>query len=301
MTHGIPTTAREPVRWTPPALVTKTQIANDKAQREGGVVLDAPEIHIRVPTPYERDSWAATLVRGGVMHYSKKQVRDAFMAGLAFLTPDENEFAQAEHGMEMLWSYVDAQEKMHALQQQLFNELAEENLTRPVEQQRTTEQLIEEVEAEIKSEVEMPSQQRVRLVAIQQRIQNTYEPLRNMMADLAEQETRQRWLSIETYVVNWTGLPHTPIGNGRGGITRTEAIWLRKEIGEQAFNEVADLIYAMHGLDGDEEKNLASLIESYSALTGSTAAESMASDEPGSSKVEPTIETPDSASPATTD
>lgn len=301
MTHGIPITAREPVRWTPPALAIKAQIANDEALRKGNPVLEPAQVHIRVPTPFERDGWAAALVRGGVSYYSKKQIRDAFMAGLAFLTPDENQFAEAEHGMQMLWAYVDAQEKMHEQHQNRFNELAEANLNLPTDQQRTVEQMVAQVEEEIVSDVEMPSQQRVRLVAIQQRIQQSYEPLRNMMADLAEQESRTRWLSIETYVVGWSGLPHTPIGNGRGGITRTEAEWLRREIGEVAFNEAADLIYAMHGLDGDEEKNLASLIESYSVLTGSTATESMASSELGSSKGEPSTETPDSASPTTTD
>lgn len=75
---------------------------------------------------------------------------------------------------------------------------------------------------------------------------------------------------------------------------------MRAQVGYDAFEQLGEFIFAMHAIDGDEEKNLASLIESSSAPTGSTAAESMGNTELGSSTDEPSTPTPDVGSPKTT-
>lgn len=142
---------------------------------------------------------------------------------------------------------------------------------------------------------------RVRITAIQQDVVSRYAPLQKAFADLAEQEQKRAWLCIEMYVPTWKGLEHTPDGNGFGGITRLEAEWLRNELMSDAFEELGDYIFALHSIDGDEEKNLASLTESYSDPTGSLAAQSKEStvSESGTSTDGNITATPDTGSPKT--
>jgi hypothetical protein len=135
--------------------------------------------------------------------------------------------------------------------------------------------------------------------------------LQKVFADLAEQDARRAWLQAEVYVAGWrvenrtdeadTVLAYQPDGNGRGGLKKHEAEYLRRAIGQDAWMELSEFITALHSLDADEEKNLASLLASMSAQIGSTPSESKASSESGASTDVPISATPESESATTTE
>jgi len=267
----IPLSARAPIPFTPPALANRNREENVAREARGEKPLEPVKIIIRVPTMYERDSFASALVRGGVVNYSRRQIREMMLAGVAYLRPKED-FDELQERLAQLWAWEDAQKKCENDRMDRYAALQEENAQLPVKQ-RLTEQQIQDQVATIRPDVEMREADRISINAIQQDVMARYEPMMRCFADMAEHETQRRWICVETYVVNWQGLEHTPEGNGHGGIERREAEWLRAQIGGEAFDQLADLIFAMHWIDGDEEKNLASLIESSSALTGSTQQE----------------------------
>lgn len=300
---GIPLTARALADFTPPALLARniktTQIDNPERAAQGKPVLEPIMLKVRVPTMYERDAFSAALVRGGVVHYSRKQIRDLMLAAVEHLR-DKETFEQDCADLEELWAAADAQTKCQVERTDRYMQLMERDANRPKNKPAMTEQEMEDELQSIQPESVIDDKKRVRVTAIQQDLTSRYEPLQKAFADLAEQDTRRAWLCVESYVVTWKGLEHTPDGNGRGGITRDEAEWLRAQIGADAFEETADFIYALHGIDGDEEKNLASLIENFSAPIGSPRAESMASKINGTSTDEPSTATRGKGSRKTT-
>ena len=281
----IPLTARVPIDFTPMALAKRTPRVTFK---------------IRVPTPYERDAFAAELVRGGVVHYSRTQIRDLMLAGVAFLFPND-QFDQIRGELEELWQAGDAQQKCNQKRAERYVELLERQVSLPDDKKMTDEEMEADLQ-QIQPEVQIPETQRVRVTAIQQDVTSRYHPLQKAFADLAEQDIRRSWVCVESYVNGWDGLEFKPAGNGRGGITRTEAEWLRSHIGKEAFDQLGDFIFAMQSIDEDEEKNLALLIASTSAPIGSELAESMSeASRAGSSTDEPSTPIPDDASAKTTE
>lgn len=309
----VPLTARAPVKFTPPALAASIARENaDRARRNDAAVgvdpdwvvlepLPQVEIVCRVPTMYERDSFASMLVRGGVVHYSRNQIRDLMLAGVTHLFA-EDKFDDIRAELEELWQAGDATQDCQAKRTDRFIELMEKQAELPANRKMSDDDMNAELNA-IQPSVVISDAKRVKVTAIQQDITSRYPPLQMAFADLAEQDVRRHWLCVEVYVANWIGLEHTPTGNGRGGVTRDEAEWLRGKIGGEAFDELGGFIFAMHSIDGDEEKNLASLIESSSAQTGSQApaeSTSVLAKDHGSSTGVPFIETPGTASPKTT-
>jgi hypothetical protein len=296
-----PLTARAPVAFTPPTLAQKTLAENAERVKRGEEQVDAPVIMVRVPTMYERDSFASMLVRGGVVHYSRSQIRDLMLAGVAFLFDDEK-FDEVRGQLEELWQAGDSAKVCQDRRDQLFTELQERQSQLPAGKKMTSEQIEAQLLA-ITPEVQIPDAARVRITAIQQDITSRYEPLQKAFADLAEQDVKRAWLCVEIYTVNFRGLEHTPDGNGRGGLKREEVEWLRGAIGGEAFDELGDFIFRLHAIDGDEEKNLLSLIENTSAPTGSHLVVETMSDpesEAGSSADTPSGSTPATASRKTT-
>lgn len=300
---AIPLTARMPVEFTPPALLVRNQLIeaeNARRAERGEEPNDEIKIIVRVPTMYERDSFSAALVRGGVVHYSRKQIRDLMLAAASHLH-DDAEYDQLSADLQELWDAADAAHECQQLRTDRYIALMEQQKNLPKSAKRMGEDELEAELQTIQPKSVIDDLKRVRVTAMQQDLTSRYEPIQKAFADLAEQDTRRAWLCVEIYVVNWYGLHFKPDGNGRGGITRAEAEFLRVQIGAEAFEQLADFIYAMHGIDGDEEKNLASLIENSSAPIGSTLAESMASNEAGTSTDTPIGPTPESGSPKTTD
>jgi hypothetical protein len=278
---SVPLTAsRGPVDFTPLALI----------DREPPIV-----IKVRVPTPYERDAYASALVRGGVVHYSKQQIRDLMLAGVVAMYPEEK-FDDIRSDLTELWACGDEEQRVRRLQQERLAELLDvPEGTDPPDNKEL------EVELEkIVPEVTMDAQKRVRVVAVQQHVTSTYEPLQKAFADLAEQEAKRAWLQAETYVTGWSGLEHEPDGNGRGGLKKHEVEYLRSQLGSDAWLDLSDFITALHGIDGDEEKNLDSLLESMSNQNGSTAKVSKPSGESGDSTDAPISPIPESESAPTT-
>lgn len=292
---AVPITARHPVDFTPPALLAR----NLDLVKEGKPPI---LIKVRVPTMYERDAFSAALVRGGVVHYSRSQIRDLMRAGVVSLYPAER-FDELRQNLEDLWQLADAINKCELDRSEKFLELMERQAELPPEKHMSDADMEAELQ-KIQPSIVMDEPTRVKITAIQQDITSRYEPLQKAFADLAEQDVRRNWLCVEIYVGDWEGLQYSPTGNGRGGCTRGEAEYLRMQIGEKAFDEIGGFVFAMHSIDGDEEKNLASLIESSSAAIGSTLAGSMMPTEtpaPGSSTGEPSIETPGTGSAPTTE
>jgi len=270
---------------------------------EGKPEAEQRKIVIRVPNMYERDNFSSALVRAGVIHYTLQQIRDLCLAGITLLWVPE-EFDAKRDLLEQSWQAADAATKCQQERQNRFLELLEQHQAKLERDPKTPpfDQAAAEAELDlIQPDVEIDDATRVRATALQQDIAARYSPLQQAFADLAEQEIKRNWLCMQTYVVNWQNFEHSPTGNGMGGITRDEAMWLRAQIGQADFDATAALIFAMHGLDTDDEKNLDSLIASYSDPTGSTVSEKMSEEIPsGNLKVEPTTEIPDEASPPTT-
>ena len=77
--HIRPPTRTVLVEYTPPSIAAKIAAENVEHTKNGSAWSG------RVPTMYERDKFAAALVRGGVVHYSKNQIRDLMLAGVTHL------------------------------------------------------------------------------------------------------------------------------------------------------------------------------------------------------------------------
>lgn len=280
---AVPLSARAPV-----------QFASDKLKKRLGD--DAAFILVRIPTPYERDSFDAALVRAGVVYYSREQIRDLTLAGVAALHGTA-EFDDHRAKLQELWAVGDAERAARLKQTELFLQLMEENTSRvpPL----PPEEIMAKVD-EIKPDTVMSPARRAETTAFQQDILSGYPPLQKAFADLAEQDTKRAWIQAETYVTGWTGkgFKHQPDGNGRGGIQRHEAEYLRETIGADVWEELSDFITAMHGIDGDTEKNLDSLLEKLSAPTGSEQQESSppTGSQSGSSTGDDISPTPDTGS-----
>lgn len=276
------TAARAPAEFRPPALYPKDNDGHFKKRPRDVIIL------IRVPTMYERDSFASALVRGGVVHHGPKQIRALLLAGVQVLYPAE-QFDTIRADLEELWAVNDEEQKVQQLQTERLVELLDvEPGTKPPGPKEIETEL-----NKIVADVKMDPAKRIRVFAQQQHVMASYEPLQAVFADLAEQDARRSWLQAEVYVTGWrvenredeadTFLQHQPDGNGRGGLKKHEAEYLRAQIGQDAWMEISEFITALHGLDGDEEKNLASLLVSMSAQIGSTPTESKASSENGAS------------------
>src|SRR4051812_43486293 len=99
---AIPITARVPVEFTPPSSPAPL-LKKDPADPEKHVF----RILVRVPTMMERDSYSAALIRGGVISYTRDQIRDLALAGVQHIyDPAEHEELQA--GLRELWQAADA-------------------------------------------------------------------------------------------------------------------------------------------------------------------------------------------------
>lgn len=274
---AIPLTARAPVNFNPPSK-------------------PLAKIYVRVPTPFERDNFHAALVRGGIVHYSAEQLRDLMLSGIFALYPEK--FDEYRSLMEEFYLAGDEEKKLIDKQFQRLVELEDQNSLLPPAKQRSREAMIEEVEKEIAPSFVFPQSKRVAAAALQMDIRARYEPVQKAFADMAEQDSKRAWLTAEVYVAGWQfpdterlalpGAPdpetltawETPEGNGRGGLQRHEAEYLREKLGAAAWEELAQFIMALHGLDEDEEKNLQSLLATFAAPVGSkpSSTESQASD-----------------------
>lgn len=279
---SIPITARVPVEFTPPS-VPGDLLKPDAADREKPKF----RILVRVPTMMERDSYSAALIRGGVIAYTRQQIRDLALAGVQHLF-DEPEHEDIQARLIELWAAADAD---GAAQEKQLDRLRELHEAAKARGEIPDPKVVTEELAAIQPDVVIDGQRRVKALAINQEIMARYEPLREALAALTDQDAKRAWLNAEVYVEGWTGLKHTPDGNGRGGLQKHEAEYLREQIGQRAFDELSDFITSLQGIDGDEEKNLASLLESTSARIGSTQPESKASSGDGNSMDEPSTST----------
>lgn len=261
----IPITAREPIEFRPPALrETKPDVV----------------ITLRVPTIMERDAYAAALIRGGVMNYSRQQMRDLSFAGVEALF-DASKHEEYIALLEELYLVSDEETRVEEMKQQRLLELHE--AAKAKGETVKPKDVLKELD-EIKPTVVMDRNRRIQAVGINQQIMSRYKPLQEALGAITEQDAKRAWLNNTLYVMGWKGLEHEPDGNGKGGITDHEAEYLRKQVGHDAWQEISNFITAMQTIDGDEEKNLALLLESESGPTGSTPSEQQsASSENGNS------------------
>lgn len=273
----IPKTAREPL-VIPLAALKETSLKDFT-------------VKVRVPTPFERDIFDSVLVGEGVVYYDPQQIRDLTLAGAAALRGseafDDNQALLMEN-----WQAGDAQKKANASQAMMFLELSEKNKT--ARKKLTADEIIAKIE-EIKPDVIMDPVRRGEAVALQNEIMGHYDPLRKAFEDLTKADTLRSWIQVETYVSGWTGLEHEPDGNGRGGLERFEAEYLRDNIGAEAWEELNRFIAALHNIDKETEKNLDSLLEKQHDPIGSTAP---ASKEPTGSESGNSSEIASTATPA---
>lgn len=290
---AVPLTARAPVEFTPPSAPEKLRAIDPSTE------LPKFAVSVRVPTPYERDGYNAALVRGGVTSYTKTQIRQIGLAGIQELFPKE-EHDDLVALLRENWAAEEAHAEMEKEQRAKLLELLDEARAKGGADAMPKNEDVKKALEEIRPSVVMDQQRQIRAVSIAQEIGNRYPPMREALAALVEQDAKRAWLNAEVYVTGWRGLEHEPDGNGRGGITRHEADYLRTQIGESAFHELSDFITSMHGLDEDEEKNLASLLESMSVQIGSTQSTSKASSEDGNSTDESSTATQESTGSRTT-
>lgn len=288
---AIPLTAREPIEFSPPSLPKHLQGPDPEEPGKPKF-----RLIVRVPTMMERDGYAAALVRGGVIHYTRQQIRDLSLAGVQELF-DEKEHEELQALLQEVWTVADAEAQCEREQQDKLREIHEK--AAGTNTKIDPKDVIKELEKIVPS-AQMDKSRRVRGIAINQELMSRYQPLIHAIASLAEQDAKRAWLNAEVYVAGWKGLEHEPEGNGRGGLKTHEVEYLRREIGADAFDELSEFITAMQAIDGEEEKNLASLLENTSAQTGSTQSESTASSDDGSSTAEPSGSIPEAESPKTT-
>ena len=285
---AIPLTAREPVAFTPPSLPEKYKAADGEDPKL--------EILVRVPTMLERDSYAAALVRAGVASYTQRQIREIALGGVQELY-DESEHDEIVALLQEMHTVVDAEAECEAAQQRRLLELHEK--AKAAKKAIDPKKVIEELD-EIVPSAQMDQKRRIRAMAINQHIMAEYEPMREALGSIVDQDAKRAWLNATTYVVGWKGLPHEPDGNKRGGLAKHETEYLRNEIGSEAFQELSDFITSLQSIDEDEEKNLASLLANVPRQNGSTQSTSTASSDDGNSTAGSSGKTRASASRKTT-
>lgn len=292
---AIPLTADAPVEFTPNAL-PKALIGKDPDDKTKHKL----RIFVRVPTMLERDSYHAALTRAGVVNYTRQQLRDLSLAGVLEKFPEEDQ-DEITALLEELWMVSDEETRVGTEQLERLQEMIEAAREKSGLEARPDQKEVEEELAKIKPTVTMEKRRATRAAAINAELISNYEPLREALASLVEQDAKRHWMNVKAYVRGWTGLPETPEGNGMGGVTQREAEYLRGKIGSEAWGELSDFITALQGIDQDEEKNLASLLESASAPIGSTtSAPSSASSGDGNSTDARSTKTPKRASRKTT-
>lgn len=292
---AIPITIDVPVEFTPNNLPAALQGKDpvDKSKHKF-------RLYIRVPTMLERDSYHAALQRAGVTHYSRQNLRDFSLAGVLELLPSEEQ-DEATALLEELWQVSDEETRVGGVQLERLQELVEAARESGGPNAMPDQKLIEKELNEIKPTITMDKRRRTKAASINVKLISMYEPLREALASLVEQDSKRHWMNMKTYVNTWVGLPDTPVGNGLGGLTQDEAEYLRGKLGMEAWKETSDFITGMQGIDEDEEKNLASLLESASAPIGSKTSEPLkASSENGNSTDAPSTKTRGKGSPKTT-
>jgi hypothetical protein len=290
---AIPLTAREPVEFTPPSLPEELKGPDPADDTKHRV-----RIIIRVPTPMQRDSYAAALVRAGVQHYTKQQVRDLMLAGVQDLFPeDEHERKQAL--LQELWAYNDDQEEQRDLEIDILRE--EQEKAKAAGKEIDLNAVKARAAEEIQPGVVMERSRLIEATAIAQEIVARFKPLNEVVGGLADQDAKRSWLNARMYVIGWKGLPDEPDPPGSGGLKQNELDYLRMHVGEKAFAEISDFITALHGIDKDEEKNLASLLANMSAPIGSSPDTSTESSENGNSTAGPSTTIPEEGSAKTTE
>lgn len=293
---AVPITAREPVEFTPRSLPKKFLNAegNPLAGEDG-----KPKVRIlvRVPTMMERDTYSAALIRGGVISYTRSQIRDMALAGVQELFPkDTHEDKQAL--LREVWQTADDEARYELDEIEALRELAE--AAEAAGKKKISEKDLKERLGKIPPAAVMDPGRRIEATSLNQEIMSRFKPLNQALASLTEQDAKRGWLNAEVYVIGWEGLEDSPEGNSRGGLQQHEIEYLRRVIGEEAFRQLSDFITGMQTIDEDEEKNLASLLESMSAQIGSTPSKSKASSESGNSTGEPSTSIPEDGSPKTT-
>src|SRR5882672_1367674 len=246
---SIPLTARLPLEFRPLSLKDDPR-------------LRAIAILVRVPTYFEKDGFSVALMRAGVVSYSPSQIRESLLAGISPVF-GEDRFEELHAEFEELWQAADAMGRAQRRRLREEIEMRERELAKP-EDKRLTEDALQKELGELKPDVVISEQRRVTIVAKQNEVSLRYQPLANILADMSEQKSLRDWHCIEKLVVGWTGLEHEPEPRD-GSLKRHESEYLRGEIGEIAFEEIADFIFALHGIDKDLEKNLALLLSSMSA------------------------------------
>jgi hypothetical protein len=292
---AIPLTAREPVEFTPPNLPEALK-GTDPADSTKNKV----RILVRVPTMMERDSYAAALVRGGVVYHTRQQIRGYALAGVLDIVP-ESEADEATALLEEYWQTTDEEERVRDEQMKKLSELMEAAQAKKGKAAVPDPKVVKQELEAIVPNMKMDARRRARAISLNSRIMSTYQPLKEAIGDQVDQDAKRAWLNAQVYVIGWTGLPDDPDGNGSGGITLAEAEYLRGHIGAEAWNDLSEFITSMQGIDQDEKKNLASLLESASVQIGSTTSEqSSASSEDGSSTDAPSTPIPASESRKTT-
>jgi hypothetical protein len=285
---AIPLTAAEPVEFIPPSLPDDLKGQGDDGKPKFRIL-------VRVPTPYERDAYSAALIREGVVNYTPQTIREFALAGVAKLYPDSAEEKQAL--LQEYWQAIDAEAEANNEQLRVLGEM---QIAAKDRGEEVNHEEVKKVLAEIVPDTVLERQRAVEGRALAQDVMARYQPIKEAVAQLSEQDRLRAWMNAQVYVKDFIGLEHRPEGNDRGGLLKHEAEYLRRHIGNDAFLELSEFITALQSLDRDEEKNLASLLGSTSAQTGSIPSESKASSSDGNSTAGFSTETPESESPKTT-
>jgi len=279
---AVPFTAEKQCIFRPPSLQNHAR-------------LNKVKIKMRVPTPYERDMYASLMLKEGVIHHTKRDVRQLMLAGImkAF---DEETAERYRNLSETLYQVEAAEQTQQQLRRARYIDMTDV----PEDQQPTEDELNAELE-KIKPEVVMPIKDRMEIIEVHQKIQSEYAPIVKVMSDLAEQEAKIEWLNIKHYVSNWEGLRDNrdTDATAEDPLEKHEAEYLRKELGADAWSEISTFIVAMMGIDQDEEKNLSLLLESMSAQTGSTTSKPLPGSKNGKSTAGRSGKTRKSLSPKT--
>jgi hypothetical protein len=250
-------------------------------------------VEVRVPTYYERDRYGSALMRAGFNNYSDAQLRALIRSGLAVLY-DAVKFHEYSGLLEELWSHKDAVKRCNAERLKLFEELSK------IEPPLSDEDIAARIN-EIHPDEVMEEKSRLRIQAIEHDIGSRYEPLAGLFADVHDQDAIRAWCNIETYVVGWQGLDQAMVLSAdTKSINRNDAEYLRSQLGAENWYALSDFITSMCTIDGDEEKNLLSLLASMKTHLGLTESSEIASGENGSLTVIPTIEIQGEESPIIT-
>lgn len=281
----IPLTARAPVELTP-----------SLAKETPG--LEKFKVTVRVPTMLERDSYGTAMLANGVVLYTKNQIRQMALAGVQEIYPaDKHE--EYSTLLTELWAATDedddVQQKQRELLEQIYDRAEAAGQEKP-----SPEDVLDEL-GKIVPDFKMDRARREQAQGINSEIISTYPPLQRAISAVSAQQSKLEWMNVRTYVVGWTGLEHNLETRPSGQTLADHEIeYLRGAVGREIFAQISDLITALHSIDRDDEKNLASLLESFTDPIGSKLAPSKASSENGSSTEGSSTPTRASGSPKTT-